>query len=63
MAPKQGYDWLDDPFDERKSQQAQQAGMGSGTKIALGCGCLVVVVVLVVMLVVTGVSMMGVIVS
>ena len=38
------YDWLDDPFDEKKA--ANQA-MGGGSKAAIGIGCLVAVVLFV----------------
>lgn len=41
MARKDDYDWLDDPFDDKKA--TRQTGMGGGAKAALGCGCLVAV--------------------
>ncbi len=41
---KEEYDWLNDPFDEKKAaQEAQQAHMSSGSKLFVGCGCLVAV--------------------
>ena len=43
------YDWLDDPFNDKKG--AQQQGMATGTKLALGCGCLAIVAGIVAMLV------------
>ncbi len=49
MAAKhEEYDWLNDPFDEKKAaQEAEQARMSTGTKAALGCGCVAVVLVIV----------------
>ncbi|MEF2655153.1 MAG: hypothetical protein U0M72_01775 [Eggerthellaceae bacterium] len=45
------YDWLNDPFDEKKiARDKEQARTSSGMKVALGCGCLLVVVALVAML-------------
>lgn len=38
------FDWLDDPFDEKKAAQEQaRSATSGGTKIALGCGCLLAV--------------------
>lgn len=46
------YDWLNDPFDEKKmAEEQRQARMSSGTKVALGCGCLVVIVGIVLLLI------------
>ena len=60
MAKKrQEYDWLDDPFDEKKAaKDQQQTGMSSRSKIFVGVGCLVVVLVLIV-LVFMGLGMLG----
>ncbi len=42
---KEEYDWLNDPFDEKKiAQEQQQARMSSGSKVGIGCGCAVAVV-------------------
>ena len=39
------YDWLNDPFDEKKSaRERERAEMSGGSKAALGCGCLLVVI-------------------
>lgn len=39
------YDWLNDPFDEKKAAaEREQARMGSGAK--LGVGCVAVIAVL-----------------
>lgn len=47
MAKKEEYDWLNDPFDEKKSAKEQEeARMSTGAKI--GLGCLVVLLVLIV---------------
>ncbi|MEE0844834.1 MAG: hypothetical protein U0L71_01410 [Eggerthellaceae bacterium] len=54
------YNWLDDPFDEKKAAKEQQeAGMSGRSKALVGIGCLVVVLILVLMAVV-GVGMLGV---
>lgn len=44
------YDWLNDPFDEKKiARDREQAHTSSGMKVALGCGCLLIVIAIVVM--------------
>lgn len=54
------YNWLDDPFDEKKAAKEQQeAGMSGHSKALVGIGCLVIVLILVLMAVV-GVGMLGV---
>ncbi len=55
MGKKDEYDWLDDPFNDKKAS-ADREGMGSGTKLALGCGCLVVVAALVVLVLFVGLN-------
>lgn len=50
MGKKQGeeYNWLDDPFDEKKAAAEQEAAhMGAGSKAAIGCGCALFVLCLV----------------
>ena len=54
---KEEFDWLDDPFNDKKAQQ-QQAGMSGNAKMAVGCGCLLVVAAMVVLLVFAGASFM-----
>ncbi|RDB62323.1 hypothetical protein C1878_08345 [Gordonibacter sp. 28C] len=64
MGKKDDFDWLDDPFDEKKAAREQvQAATSGGTKIALGCGCLVAVVGFVVLLIFVGVNMIDVLAS
>ncbi|MEG1434835.1 MAG: hypothetical protein RSB04_05100 [Gordonibacter sp.] len=64
MARKQEFDWLDDPFDEKKAAQDQtQAATSGGSKMALGCACLVVVVAIVGLLIFAAVSMLDVLAS
>lgn len=43
------YDWLNDPFDEKKAEEDELASkkMSSKSKIVLGVGCLAVLVILV----------------
>lgn len=48
MARKQEYDWLDDPFSDKKSAQK----MGGGSKAAVGIGCVIAFVIVVVLLVI-----------
>lgn len=48
MAREDDYDWLDDPFNDKKP--SRQGGMSGGAKAALGCGCLVAVAGIVVLL-------------
>ena len=44
MARKDDFDWLDDPFDEKKAAKDEmRAATSGGTKLALGCGCFIVV--------------------
>ena len=58
MAKKrQEYDWLDDPFDEKKAAKDAQ-GMSGTAKTALGCGCLLVVAAFVVLRAYAGFSML-----
>ncbi|HIT45896.1 MAG TPA: hypothetical protein IAC28_07440 [Candidatus Aphodovivens excrementavium] len=53
------YNWLDDPFDEKKiAKEQQQAQMSSRSKLAVGIGCLVVLVALV-LFVVLGIGALG----
>ncbi len=59
---KQEYDWLDDPFDEKKAAQ-EKRGMSGTAKGALGCGCLLVVVALVVLLAWAGLTILSILAS
>lgn len=53
------YNWLDDPFDEKKAAKEQQeAGMSGRSKAIVGIGCLAVVLVLIVLAVV-GFGLLG----
>ena len=55
---KEEFDWLDDPFDEKKAAREQvRFSTSGGTKMVLGCGCLLAVAGIVVLLVLAGVSM------
>lgn len=39
------YDWINDPFDEKKlAQEREQARMSSGSKVGIGCGYAVAVI-------------------
>ena len=55
MARDEEYNWLDDPFDEKKAAQAQQdAHMSGRSKLMVGLGCLGLIVVVAVLAVVGG---------
>lgn len=48
MAAKRNedYDWLNDPFDEKKAaREREEARMSMGAKMGLGCGCALVVLI------------------
>lgn len=47
MSKDEDYNWIDDPFDDKKNAQLQQKHMGTGAKVGIGIGCLGVVVLLV----------------
>lgn len=49
MRGKDEFDWIDDPFNEKKANR-RDASMGGGSKLALGCGCLVAIVAVVALL-------------
>ena len=45
---RESYDWLNDPFDEKKAAAEREAArMSAGPKVALGCGCLLTLIVVV----------------
>lgn len=47
---KEEYDWINDPFDEKKiAQEQQQARMSSGSKVGIGCGCVVAVILIIIL--------------
>lgn len=48
MSRKEEFDWLDDPFNDKKSAQK----MGGGSKAAVGIGCVAAVIIVIVLLVV-----------
>lgn len=62
MARKDDYNWLDDPFDEKKNAQAEQQGMSGASKLAVGMGCLLALIVMIV-LVFVGAGALGVLVQ
>ena len=45
------YNWIDDPFDEKKAQPAAQQSMTGASKLAVVLGCLGIVVVFALILV------------
>lgn len=51
MARSEQYDWLDDPFDDKKNAQVK-AGMSGGSKLAILLGCVGVLVVVLILVIV-----------
>ncbi len=60
MGKNDEYDWLDDPFDEKKAAaERERAHMGGGSKVAVAVGCLAVIVLVVVLFAVGGWALLG----
>lgn len=60
MAKKQEYDWLNDPFDEKKIAQEQaEARMSTGAKLGLGCLVLIIVLIVIGVLAFGGLSFLA----
>lgn len=60
MARNEEYDWLNDPFDEKKAAaERERAHMGGGSKAAVAVGCLAVAVLIVAMFAVGGWMLLG----
>lgn len=58
------FDWLNDPFDEKKAAREEaRMGTSNGTKLALGCGCLLAVVGVVVLIGFTLIGMIDIMMS
>ena len=58
MARKDDFDWLDDPFDEKKAAKDElKAAASGGSKLALGCGCLLAIVGIAVLFLFAAVNM------
>ena len=51
MNKKDEYNWIDDPFDEKKNARTKSQGMSSGSKTAFLLGMLALAVLVVVVLV------------
>ena len=45
------YNWIDDPFDEKKNREIEQRAMAGSSRTALGLGCIVAIVLIIVMIV------------
>ena len=60
MARNDDYDWLNDPFHEKKAAaERERAHMGGGSKAAVAVGCFVVIVLVIVMFAVGGWILLG----
>lgn len=44
MTRNKDYNWLDDPFDEKKNAEQDRQGMSAGSRLAVLFGCLGVVI-------------------
>lgn len=54
------YDWLNDPFDEKKAAaDAERSKTSAGMKVGLGCGCVLVVAAFVVLMLFAGVQFLA----
>lgn len=50
MSRNEDYNWLDDPFDEKKAQrELEQTHMSGKSKAFIGIGCLAIVVIIIAM--------------
>ena len=49
MSRKEEYDWLDDPFNDKKAAKGKMAG---GSKAAVGIGCVAAAIIIVILIVV-----------
>lgn len=48
--PKEDYDWINDPFDEKKiAEERERMAMSGASKGLVGIGCLLVVIGLIAM--------------
>ncbi len=57
---RKDYDWIDDPFDEKKAAAEQeQARTSGGTRLVLGIGCGVVIVAIIVIVVLLAMGIMS----
>ena len=44
--PKEDYDWINDPFDEKKiAEERERMGMSGTSKTFVGIGCLLFVLI------------------
>ena len=60
MARNDDYDWLNDPFDEKKAAaERERAHMGGGSKVAVAVGCLAIIVLVVILFAVGGWMLLG----
>lgn len=60
MSRSEEYDWLDDPFDERKAvAERDRARMGGGSRAAVALGCLVALVLVVLLFALSGWAILG----
>jgi hypothetical protein len=44
--PKEEYDWLNDPFDDKKlAKEREESRMSTGGKVGIGCGCFIALLI------------------
>lgn len=58
MGRKDEYDWLDDPFNDKKSSRKKMTG-GSKAFVGIGCVIAVVVVCVLIVMVIAGLAGLG----
>ncbi len=56
---REEYNWLDDPFDEKKNARLEASGMSKGSKTAFLLGMLALLIVIVVLFVLVGASLLS----
>lgn len=56
----EGYDWLNDPFDEKKAAaEREQARMGGGAKLGIGCVAVIAVLFVITVIAVFSLALVG----
>ena len=43
LMARDDYNWIDDPFDEKKNREIEQKAMGGSSRAFLGIGCVVAI--------------------
>ncbi len=60
MSKNEEYNWLDDPFDEKKAAaDRERARMGGGSKAVVAIGCLVAIVLVIALIALAAWTLFG----